>query len=271
MRWRERLRATYGVLRSLRIYYAQPHRARLDDFYRAWIASGELVFDIGSHVGDRVGCFRRLGARVLAVEPQPALARALGWLYGRDAGVRIEPVAVGRVAGRAELRLSLANPTISTLSPGFIAAARTAPGWQDQRWDACIGVACTTLDELIDRHGLPSFIKIDVEGHEAEVLAGLTRPVPALSFELTTIQKDVAQQALRECQRLGFTRFNAVLGESFSYVHETWCDAESIARWIEMLPLAANSGDIYAAWDLERTIPRLGVSFLSLARLSCVS
>jgi FkbM family methyltransferase len=43
----------------------------------------------------------------------------------------------------------------------------------------------TTLDELIGKHGVPVFIKIDVEGFEEAVLQGLSQPVRALSFEFT--------------------------------------------------------------------------------------
>lgn len=243
---RDGLRTALGVVRSLGIYYLHRRRARMDAFYRAFLAPDDLAFDIGSHVGDRIGCFRRIGARVLAVEPQPLLVRTLRWLYGRDPAVRIEATAVGRESGRAQLRLNRANPTVSTLSTGFISAARDAQGWESQHWDGAIEVACTRLDDLIERHGMPRFVKIDVEGYEAEVLGGLARPVDGLSFEFTTIQKDVGRRALEECSRLGYARFNAVLGESYVFVHDVWVDAAAIGRWLDALPHAANSGDIYA-------------------------
>jgi FkbM family methyltransferase len=176
-----RARAFLGIIRSLRIYYADRRRHRaMDRLYSGFIRPGDLVFDVGSHVGDRVACFRRLGARVLAIEPQAALCRTLGLLYGRDPAVEIIPAAVGREAGEATLYINLANPTVSTASPEFIEAARGAPGWEAQTWDQQTTVTQTTLDHLIAEHGPPAFIKIDVEGHEAEALAGLSHPVPPL-------------------------------------------------------------------------------------------
>ena len=141
---------------------------------------GDLAFDIGAHVGDRVASFRRLGARVVAVEPQPALVRILRLFYGRKRNVVIESVLVGSSIGRADLRINVDNPTISTVSAAFVDAADGAPGWEGQRWTRMIRMPVTTLDTLIARHGTPAFIKIDVEGFEADVLAGLTKPVKAL-------------------------------------------------------------------------------------------
>ena len=239
------IRTARGVLRSMRIYYGG-NRAAMDALYRNFVQKGDLAFDIGAHVGDRIGSFRRLGATVVALEPQPALARTLGLMYGRDGGVAIEEAAIARESGSVELMVNVDNPTVSTASKDFIRAAADATGWREQRWTKSIRVATTTLDALIARHGEPAFIKIDVEGFEAEALDGLSRPVAALSFEFTTIQRDIAQAAIAHCEALGYVRFNAALGESQAFVHSDWIAAAELKQWLAALPHEANSGDIYA-------------------------
>jgi len=241
-------RTARGIARSLRTYYGdRNHGAAMDRFYSRFITPGDLVFDVGAHVGDRIACFRRLGARVVAVEPQPPLVKVLRLLYGLRSGVAIEPVAVGHAPGEIELRINVDNPTVSTASAQFVSAAKGAAGWDTQAWTKIARVRVTTLDALIARHGRPAFIKIDVEGFEAEALAGLTQPVKALSFEFTTIQRDVAQACIDRCVALGYGRFNAALGESQAFAHADWIDGATIARWVTDLPHAANSGDIYAS------------------------
>jgi FkbM family methyltransferase len=183
---------------------------------------------------------------VVAVEPQPALIRTLKLLYGRDPAMAIEPVAVGRSAGTLELKLNVDNPTVSTASEAFRKAADGAAGWEGQAWTRTIRVPVTTLDALFARHGTPAFIKIDVEGSEADALAGLTRPPAALSFEFTTILRGVAKACIERCASLGYTRYNAALGETHALVHQDWVSADEIAAWLNALPHAANSGDIYA-------------------------
>jgi FkbM family methyltransferase len=244
---RDTLRTLRGIARSLRIYYGdRARRTAMDRLYGALVRPGDLVFDVGAHVGDRIGAFRRLGARVVAVEPQPALTATLKLIHGRDRAVAIEPAAVGRNTGMIDLKLNIDNPTVSTASEAFLRAADGAVGWEGQAWTRTIRVPVTTLDALIARHGMPAFIKIDVEGFEAEALIGLTRPPPALSFEFTTIQRDVAVACLERCAALGYGRFNAMLGESHVLVHADWVSAEAIASWLDALPQSANSGDVYA-------------------------
>jgi FkbM family methyltransferase len=247
---RDALLTWFGVVRSLRIYYGDAARRRaMDALHARFLGPGDLAFDVGAHVGDRVASFRRLGARAVAIEPQPALARTLGMLFALDRGVLIERVAVARSAGELELKLNLRNPTVATGSSDFIRAAAGAPGWERQQWTRTIRVPMTTLDALIGRHGEPRFAKIDVEGLEDEVLAGLSRPLRALSFEFTTIQRQVALRAISRLEALGGYHFNAALGESQSLAHALPLGASTIGQWIEQLPITANSGDVYASLD----------------------
>ncbi len=99
----------------------------MDRLYSDFVRQGDLVFDIGSHVGDRIGSFRRLGCRVVAVEPQPRLVRILRRFYGRDLDVAIEPMAIAAAPGSIELFVNLDNASLTTASSGFVAAASAAP------------------------------------------------------------------------------------------------------------------------------------------------
>ncbi|TYC20092.1 FkbM family methyltransferase [Micromonospora sp. MP36] len=235
-----------GVRRSLEAYYGDPVReAAMDAFYARFVRPGDLVFDVGAHVGDRLGSFRRLGARVVAVEPQPLCVRALHALYGDDSRVTVVEAACGAREGRVRLHVNSANPTVSTASPHFVRAAAGAGGWAHETWDAEIEVATTTLDRLIAAHGVPTFVKVDVEGFEDAVLAGLSRPVPALSFEFTTIARELAPRCLHRLTGLGFTRFSVALGDEMGLALPDWLPAAEVAAYLRALPHEANSGDVY--------------------------
>jgi FkbM family methyltransferase len=237
-----------GLARSIRVYHLdrQRHRA-MDALHGRFLGPGQLAFDLGAHVGDRVSSFRRLGARVVAVEPQPWPARVIRLLHGRDPMVTLERAAVSDQPGRLTLKVNRANPTVTTASAEFVATAEAgAAGWEGQRWDGEIEVPAITLDELIARHGRPDFVKIDVEGFEDRVLAGLGQPLPAMSFEFTTIQRGPALAAIARAAQLGAERFNVALGESQTLRFPDWVDAATVDAFVREAPHAVNSGDVYA-------------------------
>jgi FkbM family methyltransferase len=214
--------------------------------YRRFLQPGDLAFDIGSHVGDRISAFRRRGATVVALEPQPGPAAIIRLIHGRDPSVTCLRSAAGAEAGELDLRVNSRNPTVSSLSAEFISAAQGAPGWEGQNWDTSLRVPVTTLDLLIERYGSPNFIKIDVEGFEDRVLAGLSHQVPALSFEFTTIARATAMSCIATLEQLGPYRFNVALGESHRLHFVEPVSAMTIRSFIASLPHDANSGDVYA-------------------------
>ncbi len=218
----------------------------MDKLYSQFIKPGDLAFDVGAHAGDRISSFRRLGARVIALEPQPKILRALRLIHGRDDQVRILPSAASAALGWMTLHVNSANPTVSTASRAFIAEAEGKAGWEGQTWDSEIRVPAVTLDRLIAAHGVPAFIKIDVEGYEDQVLMGLKTAVPALSFEFTTIARDVALRSLERLGSLGDYEFNVSFGENQTLTLAPWVNAKSMMEFIMGLSHEENSGDCYA-------------------------
>jgi FkbM family methyltransferase len=246
-----------GVLRSLLIYGAIPWRgAQLRRFYRRFVPPGGLAFDIGAHVGNRVAAFRALGARVVAVEPQPDFVRLLQRRFGDGPPVTILDCALGREQGEAQLLASARTPTVSTLSADLVQRAAAAPSFRGVRWSAGPVVAVDTLDALIGRYGRPDFVKIDVEAYELEVLMGLSVSIPALSFEFLPALPEIAIGCIERLEALaaasgGRYRYAVSLGERLRLMQPEGVSADVMRDWLRALPVNARSGDVHAWWAAD--------------------
>ena len=236
-----------GLLRSLVVYWRPGRQRALKRLYRPLVGTGDLVFDVGAHLGDRTAAFAALGARVVALEPQPAVRRWLERIVGLSERVTVSGEAVGRTVGTARLAVSKRTPTLSTLADDWRAKMPEAnPTFRNVRWEETVEVPVTTLDALIERYGVPRFCKIDVEGYEAEVLAGLSEPVPGLSVEFVSGGLEVAVACVRRLEALGSYEFNAIRGERRTFMFDGWQTGESMARWLRDGAGGASSGDVYA-------------------------
>ncbi len=239
-------RTRLGLLRSRIMYYWKPfNRRRLRKFYTPFIPPNGLCFDIGAHLGNRIAAFRDLGARVIAVEPQPHCLHYLRRQYGRDAKVEILPLALGAHPGGATLHISQLAPTVSTLATEEWRTELQKNSNIDVDWEEQLEVEVQTLDQLIERYGLPDFCKIDVEDYEAEVLKGLSQAIPVLSFEFFTWTPARTLECLDLLDALGDYQYNWSVGESQRWAEPRWQSGKGIREVIGKLE-GKLSGDIYA-------------------------
>lgn len=137
-------------------------------FLSGALRPGGVFVDIGANVGIYSLLAAQAGARVLAIEPQPAVYRRLRFNIAAGGFDRIAAVqcAVADRDGEMEIVVDARNLGHS--------GAGTAG-------DRRITVPCRTLLGLMDEHGIrrADLMKIDVEGHEDTILAAFLRDAPA--------------------------------------------------------------------------------------------
>jgi FkbM family methyltransferase len=220
------------------------HQKQMLDFYSQFIKEGDLCFDVGAHVGNRTEIFLKLGARVVAVEPQEKCFRYLEKRFSKNPNFFL--IKKGLSDKEEELVLSVCEEanSISTFS-GEWKTGRFA----NYEWNKRETVLCTTLDNLIKEFGKPDFCKIDVEGFESQVLKGLSQPVGYLSFEFTKEFFETTKLCLDHLLSLGPVQFNCSFGESMQFLFSEWIPAERLCEKIDSISDNLLWGDIYAKFS----------------------
>jgi FkbM family methyltransferase len=208
------------------------HRYRMTRaarYYREFVRPGDLVFDIGAHTGARTDVFLALGARVVAVEPQEKYAAQI------TPRAVVETIALGATRGTATLMRADGAPELATVSTSWVQSIHER--FPEHPYTDAIEVPMETLDDLIDRHGIPSFCKIDAEGHDAEVIRGLSTPLRALQCEFASESAEVPAEAIRLLSDLGDYSFSLSHGSAMR--HSDWMTAE---RTLDVLDGLARGG-----------------------------
>jgi FkbM family methyltransferase len=202
-------------------------------FYSAFVRPGALVFDVGANVGTYSKMFLSLGASVVAVEPTPSLVKDLQKIRR----LKVEGCALGDTDGILPLSVSKLS-YLNSLIPDWEKQVAGTNGGQ------VVKVPVTTLDALIAKHGMPDFIKIDVEGYELKVLSGLSKVPKYVSFEFHAADVETAIACIN---RLQGCYFNYCLGEPGRLALPGWVGGSEMACLLRTLPKDWQQfGDIFA-------------------------
>ena len=245
-----------GFTLSFLIYYGLPfHNKALTRMYVPFVGTGDLCFDIGAHLGDHIRAWSKLGARVIALEPHPAMMNWLRRWYGHKADIVLIEQAVSAKPGTANLWISRLTPSVSTISQHWLTTVQENRRFAGARWEEHIPVKVTTLDALIAQYGKPAFCKIDVEGAELDVLQGLSQALPALSFEYIPAVIEIALGCIERLRQLGQYEYNWRVSE-WPWLHSpAWLNSEAMIARLQHMPRESDSGDVYA-----RLTPQVAVS-----------
>ncbi|WP_248927710.1 FkbM family methyltransferase [Paenibacillus hamazuiensis] len=214
--------------------------------YSQFVKPGALCFDVGANVGNRTAVFLHLGANVVAVEPQPDCIQSLWAQFGNHPKFTLVQKALGPYEGVGELNLSQWNP-LASMSAEWIHQTKASGRFAHIDWYNKIQIQVTTMDNLIREYGIPAFCKIDVEGYESHVLAGLSVPIPVLSFEFTKEHLQPAVECVHLLAALGNYRFNISSEESMRFDLPYWLEPKQfLADLDRILPNPLAWGDVYA-------------------------
>jgi FkbM family methyltransferase len=214
------------------------------DFYSGFLPKDGLCFDVGANIGDKTDLFLRLGAKVIAVEPQRSCQLVLKRRF-KNSDVVIEPVVLADQSGFKKIYLGRSH-TLTTTSEDWISTVKQSGRFSKHKWKDAIEVQASTLDELILKHGIPDYCKIDVEGSEFEVLRGLSRPVKTISLEFVTERIDASLRCIDYLSGLGDTKYNYCIGAASSLQLSEWVDSCRMKEMLQkMEKRLENYGELY--------------------------
>lgn len=249
-RWAKAISNALCLIKHYRDIIKHLRWTRMDalrlDFFNAFITPSDLVFDVGANMGNLSKVFRAIGARVVAFEPQSHCASFLGAAFAGDKRFALEQFALSNKEGELTMHLSESH-VLSTLDIEWMERMNRGGRFAHQ-WDRTEVVRVTTLDKAIEKHGLPAFIKIDVEGHEYSVVRGLSHPVSHLSLEFASESLDRIGQCVDHLDTLAPYEFRLSLGETMRYEGDAWCSGRDVQTQLTEAkrrdPLVW--GDVYA-------------------------
>jgi len=198
-------------------------------FFRQFIEPGDLVFDVGANMGRLTKIFLALHSKVVAFEPQKICSDRLESIFRQGPNFTLVKKALGAKEGHGSMLISQSH-MLSTLSRHWTECTKKSGRFASIEWDETQSVEITTLDKAIQEFGVPSFIKIDVEGYEHEVLSGLSKPIQYLSIEFASESLQNTYRCIEYLESLSEVSFQISKGESAAFALPSWTPGDQIRR-----------------------------------------
>lgn len=222
------------------------------DLFGQFVKEGDLVFDIGANRGGMTYVFRKqLGCRVVAVEPlhhiAPDHVKEFAWQFKNDEDVVLIPLAVAPTE-RVELQMPETPKHWIVTSASARWREKSAHRHLYKRVRKKV-VEAITLDELIRLFGEPKFIKVDVEGFDAEAISTLHTPIYALNMEFHYDWLWNSNQAIKHLNSLGEYEYNYALDNRGDLMLGEWMDGPELIKYLKANLTERGKGswgDIYA-------------------------
>lgn len=196
---------------AYKVYYesqiADPEQSLEFRNFTSHCESNMFLFDIGAHFGVFSLAAAHYGGRAIAVDPSPMAMR----MVTTEVSLNSFPDRIQTL----QAAVSDAKGVMEMLTSGVFSAGyfRVANGRLKKDLTR---TRATTIDEMAFSYGVPTHIKIDVEGYEAAVLRGardiLSRASPLLFVELhnemVAADGGDPNAALEELERYGYATFS---------------------------------------------------------------
>ena len=160
-----------------------------------------LIFDIGANKGNFSKKYIEK-CRIVAAEPNPVLIKEIKNTF-LNQDLIIEECAASNKNGEIDFYICL-DDQMSSCNKDWLTVLRYKNAGIREK----IKVKTITLDSLIEKHGIPYHIKIDVEGYEAEVLNGLNKKIKSIQFEYIKENfEDLTVPAILRLKEIGYSKF----------------------------------------------------------------
>lgn len=210
----------------------------------------DIAFDIGTNVGEYTYVLERYvgSENVYSFEPIPALFKTL---KKRFKNVIVEPMALSNKSGSSQFKIPIINGIVFQ-TRGKLDLGITEPGETNYE---IIEVQCNTIDEYVNRKAIPmiKFLKIDVEGHEVQVLKGgiktinRSRPIMLIEIEqrhhlvpidtifefIKELGYEIKFYSLKELRYVDVESFDIIKHQDYNninsleYINNFWCFPEN--------------------------------------------